>query len=87
MVVWCNAAYAVRDYFSMNKLKEHRLRCTLTQQELADQVGVQRETIVRIENNKQEPSLRVAMRIAAALDVTVADIWNYDNFERKDELC
>ncbi len=70
----------------MNKLKEHRLRCILTQQELADQVGVQRETIARIENNKQEPSLRVAMRIAAALDVTVADIWHYDNFERKDDI-
>lgn len=71
----------------MNKLKEHCLRCTLTQQELADQVGVQRETIVRIENNKQEPSLKIAMRIAAALHVTVADIWTYDDHERKDELC
>ncbi len=59
----------------MNKLKEYRLQANLTQRQLADRVGVQRETIGRMEQGKHMPSVRIALLIASALNVTVETIW------------
>jgi putative transcriptional regulator len=57
------------------------LRCGqdgMTQQELADRVGVTRQTINAIEGNKYSPSLEVAFRIAHALRVPLEQVFQFD---------
>ena len=50
----------------------------MTQQQLADQVGVTRQTVNAIEGNKYSPSLEVAFRIARVLDVPLEQAFQYD---------
>ena len=50
----------------------------MTQQELADKVGVTRQTINAIEAGKYSPSLEVAFRIAAAFGVPLDQLFQYD---------
>ncbi len=49
----------------------------MTQQELADKVGVTRQTIVAIENAKYSPSLELAFRIALTFGVPLEDVFSY----------
>ena len=51
----------------------------MTQQELADKVGVTRQTINAIEAGKYSPSLEVAFHIAAAFGVPLEQVFQYDN--------
>jgi putative transcriptional regulator len=53
-------------------------RNEMTQQDLAERVGVTRQTINAIELGKYSPSLEVAFRIAAALGVRLEDVFSYD---------
>jgi len=53
----------------------------ITQQQLADKVGVTRQTIIAIESGKYAPSLPLAFRIARTFDVTVEDVFQYDEQE------
>jgi len=50
----------------------------MTQKELADKVGVTRQTIVAIENAKYSPSLELAFRIALVFDSPLEEIFSYD---------
>lgn len=50
----------------------------MTQQELADQVGVTRQTVNAVENGKYAPSLEVAFRIAAVFDVPLEEVFQYE---------
>lgn len=49
----------------------------MTQQALADQVGVTRQTIIAIEHGKYSPSLEAAFKIARAFGVGVEDVFHY----------
>jgi len=49
----------------------------MTQQELADKVGVTRQTIIAIEAGKYAPSLPLAFRIARAFNALVEDVFQY----------
>ena len=49
----------------------------MTQQALADRVGVTRQTIIAIEHGKYSPSLEVAFRMADVFKVGVEDIFQY----------
>lgn len=49
----------------------------MTQQDLAERVGVTRQTINAIELGKYSPSLEVAFRIAAAFGVRLEDVFSY----------
>ena len=49
----------------------------MTQQELADQIGVTRQTVNAIEGNKYSPSLEVAFRIARVFGVTLEQVFQY----------
>ena len=51
----------------------------MTQQQLADKVGVTRQTIIAIEAGKYAPSLPLAFRIAHAFGGTIEDVFKYDN--------
>lgn len=49
----------------------------MTQADLAKRVGVTRQTIIAIENNKYSPSLDVAFRIAEVFGVPLTDVFQY----------
>lgn len=49
----------------------------MTQQELADKVGVTRQTINAIEGNKYSPSLELAFRIARIFKVPLEQVFQY----------
>ncbi len=49
----------------------------MTQAELADAVGVTRQTIIAIEHGRYSPSLEVAFRIAGALGVGLGEVFSY----------
>ncbi len=51
----------------------------MTQQELAERVGVTRQTIIALEAGKYVPSLLLAFRLAAAFGVKVEDVFQYEN--------
>ena len=50
----------------------------MTQQELADKIGVTRQTVNAIELGKYSPSLEVAFRIAAVFDVPLDQVFQHD---------
>ena len=50
----------------------------MTQKELADKVGVTRQTIVAIENAKYSPSLELAFRLAHIFKTPLEDVFIYD---------
>jgi putative transcriptional regulator len=58
-----------------NRIKELRFKYNLTQQELADKVGVRRETIVFIESGKYNPSLKLAFDIAKTLKSKIEEVF------------
>ncbi len=69
---------------SSNRLSNHirRLRLDndqMTQQDLADKVGVTRQTIIAIEAGKYAPSLPLAFRIAQTFGVPIEQVFRYDN--------
>jgi putative transcriptional regulator len=55
----------------------------MTQQELADRIGVTRQTVNAIELGKYSPSLEVAFRIAAVFGVALDDVFQYDGRDGK----
>lgn len=59
-----------------NRLKEERARAGLTQAELAARAGLSRKTVNTVENGVFLPSTLVALRLAAALGVTVEAIFH-----------
>lgn len=59
------------------KIREYRAKLGLSQEELAERVGVRRETIVHLENGRYNPSLRLAMEIAEVFGVTVEEIFRF----------
>jgi len=50
----------------------------MTQQQLADQVGVTRQTIIAMEQEKYSPSLELAFRIARVFNVPLEEVFSYD---------
>lgn len=60
-------------------IKEHRARLNLTQEDLANKVGVRRETIVFLEKGKYNPSLRLAHDVARTLGVRIDDVFFFDD--------
>lgn len=62
-------------------MKEYRAACGLTQEELANRVGVRRETVIFLEKGKYNPSLRLAYRTAQVLKTTVEQLFSFDDEE------
>lgn len=59
-------------------LKKYRQLAELTQDELAQIVGVRRETIIRLESAKYNPSLKLAIDISKAVKTPIEDIFIFD---------
>lgn len=62
-----------------NTVKFHRTAHNLTQEELANALGVTRQTILAIEKGKYDPSLELAFRISRYFGVLVDEIFLYDD--------
>jgi putative transcriptional regulator len=61
-----------------NRIKEYRARYSLTQDDLAKKVNVRRETIVFLEKNKYNPSLKLAHDIAKQFHVTIEELFLFE---------
>ncbi|HOB09699.1 MAG: helix-turn-helix transcriptional regulator [Limnochordia bacterium] len=59
-------------------LKRYRQLADLTQEELARKVNVRRETIIRLEAGKYNPSLKLAIDIARAVRAPIEEIFVFD---------
>ena len=66
----------------ITKIKRYRDKYNMTQKELADRVHVRRETIVRLEQGKYNPSLKLAADIAKVFDTTIENIFSYEDQEK-----
>lgn len=60
-----------------NKIKIQRAVHNLTQEELAEAVGVTRQTIIAIERNKYVPSLLLAYKIARYFNLPMEEIFSF----------
>ena len=65
-----------------NTIRVHRARTDLTQAELAERIGVTRQTVIAIEQGRYSPSLEVAFQIARALGVRLDDVFSYPDEEQ-----
>ena len=59
----------------INHIKQHRARLDLTQQALAERLGVRRQTILAIEKGQFVPSALLAFRIARELGMAVDELF------------
>ena len=58
-----------------NRIRVLRKEKGISQEDLAKRCGVSRQTVNAIENNKYDPTLSLAFRLAAALGVTVDELF------------
>ncbi len=70
-----------------NRLKEHRARLGVNQQEMGRLAGVSRQTISQIERGDYSPSVTLALKLAKICNVSVEEIFHYeeDEHEHADE--
>ncbi len=61
-----------------NQIRELRGQREITQQELADRVGVTRQTVIAMEQDKYSPSLETAFKVAIELGVPLDQCFQYD---------
>ncbi len=59
-------------------LKKYRVLKDLTQEQLAEKVGVRRETIMRLEAGKYNPSLKLAIDISRIVEAPIEEIFIFD---------
>ena len=64
-----------------NHLKQHRARLDLTQEELAERVGVRRQTILAIEKGHYAPSALLALLLARELGMGVDELFELESGE------
>lgn len=69
---------AMSDKTIDNELKVYRAKRDITQEELAKEIGVTRQTINAIERNRYNPSLEIAFELAEYFDCSVEDIFTYE---------
>ncbi|MAJ37872.1 MAG: transcriptional regulator [Flavobacteriaceae bacterium] len=61
-----------------NNLKAVRCQKGLTQEELADLVGVSRQTIISIERYKYKPSLELGLKLSLTLDIKIEGLFYFE---------
>ena len=62
-----------------NNIKQLRKEAGMRQEDMAAKLGVSRQTIIAIENDKYNPTLELAMKIARLLNLQVEDIFILEN--------
>ncbi|MGQ3330939.1 helix-turn-helix transcriptional regulator [Halorubrum sp. FL23] len=61
-----------------NELKVYRAKHDITQEDVAKEIGVTRQTIGAIEVNRYNPSLELAFKLAVFFDCSIEDIFEYE---------
>jgi len=61
------------------RIRELRAKAGLTQEELAREVGVRRETIVFLEQGKYNPSLKLAYKVARVLGAPIEEVFTFED--------
>ena len=67
-----------------NRLKEYRAKIKVNQTEMGNLVGVSRQTISQIERGDYSPSVTLALKIAKVLNVSVEEIFSYEEGEENE---
>jgi putative transcriptional regulator len=62
-----------------NRIKELRTQLNITQGELAEAIGVRRETIIYLEQGKYNPSLKLAFQVAEKLQTTIPELFIFED--------
>ncbi|QDW74863.1 helix-turn-helix transcriptional regulator [Lachnospiraceae bacterium KGMB03038] len=62
----------------VTRMKAYREKLSMSQNELAQKVGVRRETIVRLEKGRYNPSLKLAMDISRELGTSVEEMFQFE---------
>ncbi len=66
----------VSDGAAATLVRNRRKEVGLTQQQLADAVGVSRQTVISLESGDYAPSVYLALAVARALETTVEALWS-----------
>jgi putative transcriptional regulator len=61
-----------------NRLRVYRTMTNLTQGELAEKLGITRQTVIAVEKERYDPSLELAFKLARLFRVSVEDIFQYE---------
>lgn len=61
-----------------NRIKEYRAKFDMKQEELAEKVGVRRETIGNLEKGRYNPSLVLAWKIAKVFNASIEDVFTVE---------
>jgi len=61
------------------RIKEYRAKHNLTQEKLAEMVGVRRETVIFLEQGKYNPSLKLAYNVAKVLKANIEELFLFDD--------
>lgn len=64
-----------------SKIHVYRATKRMSQQELADLVGVSRQTIIQLERNRYNPSMLLAYSIAKVFNVRIEDLFDFTEEE------
>lgn len=59
-------------------LKEYRLDCGMTQEILAEKVGIHPTYVGKLESGKNNPSVKLLFKVSRALGVKLSDIFDFD---------
>ncbi|QLC50983.1 helix-turn-helix transcriptional regulator [Methanolobus zinderi] len=65
------------------RIKELRARYDMTQEDLANRVGVRRETIGFLEKGKYNPSLKLAYKVALCLQTSIDELFIFEEDDLK----
>ena len=67
------------DYYMIGqKIRKFRKGCGLSQEQLAEKVGVRRETIMRLEAGRYNPSLKLAIDISREVETTIEVLFIFE---------
>ncbi|MEF2243644.1 MULTISPECIES: helix-turn-helix transcriptional regulator [unclassified Paenibacillus] len=61
-----------------NRIRDLRAQHQLTQEQLAETVGVSRQSVIAIETEKYNPSLELAYKIAKAFQLTIEEVFIFE---------
>jgi putative transcriptional regulator len=64
-----------------NRVRELRTAAGMRQEDLADRVGVSRQTIISVESGRYNPSLELAWRLSKALGITIEGLFEFEGDE------
>ncbi|MFA9466609.1 MAG: helix-turn-helix transcriptional regulator [Velocimicrobium sp.] len=71
----------IQEIVLMNNIKKLRLDKEITQQQLADKVGVTNRTIIALEKGHYNPTVLLAYRIAKVFHLTIEDVFEFEKEE------